>query len=148
LNLPTTDETMEVEGVGGGITKFRKSIQVPLQIHEDEVLWTSFWVGPNSQGSLIGMDILPLLNMIIFTDSRHIATTAGIIPHEDRTCNLRSVGTAKPIIRNWTKDGVWGLLCSLYPDVWAKHKLDCGKANIDPIVIEGPTHAPHKQYPS
>ncbi|XP_039505077.1 uncharacterized protein LOC120461046 [Pimephales promelas] len=138
---------MEVEGVGGGITKFRKSIQVPLQIHEDEVLWTSFWVGPNSQGSLIGMDILPLLNMIIFTDSRHIATTAGIIPHEDRTCNLRSVGTAKPIIRNWTKDGVWGLLCSLYPDVWAKHKLDCGKANIDPIVIEGPTHAPHKQYP-
>ncbi|XP_039537908.1 uncharacterized protein LOC120486109 [Pimephales promelas] len=138
---------MEVEGVGGGITTFHKSIQVPLQIHEDEVVWTSFWVGPNSQGSLIGMDILPLLNMIIFTDSRQIATTAGIIPHEDRTCNLSSVGAAKPIIRDWTKDGVWGLLCSLHPEVWAKHKFDCGKANIDPVVIEGPTHAPHKQYP-
>jgi len=35
----------------------------------------------------------------------------------------------------------------LAPDVWAKHKLDCGKANIDPIVIEGPIHAPHNRYP-
>lgn len=59
-NIPfeTISDSLYIEGINGK-NVHHKSVPVPLTLADsDNVYWTEFWVGKNTVGTIIGVDIL------------------------------------------------------------------------------------------
>jgi len=147
LDLEITPETLYIEGLNGK-TVFHKSVSVPLMLSDsDKVYWTEFWVGNNSVGTIIGVDILKELedDVLLSEDKLVLGCNETIRlshsgPHHERCAVAEPVGLTE------TRPE-WKFIISKFSEVWAKDKYDCGLAQIQPLSIPGLMHVAKRQYP-
>ena len=64
MALPTTHCSIVVVGVGGDRTTVYQSEAVLLEI-EGILLPVHFWVGPNQEGTILGIDLLGELGAVV-----------------------------------------------------------------------------------
>lgn len=154
MALPTTHRSIVVVGIGGDRTIAYQSEAVLLEV-EGIILPVHFWVGPNEEGTILGIDLLGELGAVVDAFNKRLLWTArkehksGIQGYWVPNKNVAAIGMGAPAptARDWKKEGLVGLLCQALPQVWATGKQDCGLVTILPLQIQGPAHAPHKQYP-
>lgn len=148
IDLETTSESLYIEGLNGK-TVYHKSVPVPFSIANSEnVYWTEFWVGKNTVGTIIGVDILRELeaDVLLSKDKLVLGCNETIRlsqsgPHHEKGCAVAetvSITETRP---------EWKFVISKFPEVWAKDKFDCGLAQVQPLSIPGPMHEAKRQYP-
>ncbi|GCC45403.1 hypothetical protein chiPu_0029302, partial [Chiloscyllium punctatum] len=102
---------------------------------------------------VMGIDLLGELGVVVDVSHRCLlwsSCTFHKSAHEGRWVPTKSVAAlapSVPIAQDWAKDGAFGAVCQLVPEVWATSKQDCGLVRSPPERIPGPIHAPHRQYP-
>ncbi|GCC41872.1 hypothetical protein chiPu_0025685, partial [Chiloscyllium punctatum] len=140
-------------GGGGGSSVVARRSEATLLEIDDILLPVHFWVCPNSEGTILGIDLLEELGAVV--DTFHwrllwMSRKSHKSALEGRWVPTRSVAAfapCVPITWDWTGDGTFGTVCQLVPEVWATSKQDCGLVRSPPERILGPVHPPHRQYP-
>lgn len=127
IPLETTSETLYIEGLNGKEVYYI-SVATPFVLANTEnVCWTEFWVGKNTVGTIIGVDIFKKLEaeLVLGCNNTIVLSQAG--PHRGRRYSS-------------SRDRKQMFIISKFPNVWAKDKFDCGFAKIQPLSIPGPIH--------
>ncbi len=137
IPLPLTNETIPIRGIGDTIMIATKTQPVRLDLGVT-VLEESLWYLPNSEGTVLGMDIMRKYGFVIHCFEKQIElktekTVKQCLPK--KITSVMSISTPDPIQQMVNK----------HDSIWATHEHDCGL--IDFVVcIEGEPPPPQKQY--
>ncbi|GCC42775.1 hypothetical protein chiPu_0026536 [Chiloscyllium punctatum] len=147
LDLPSTHHSISITGAGGSSVVARCSEATLLEI-DDILLPVQFWVCPNPEGTILGIDLLGELGAVVDAFYRrllwmsHKSHKSALEGRWVPTRSVAALAPCVPITRDWT-----GTVCQLVPEVWATSKQDCSLVRSPPERILGPVHPPHRQYP-
>ncbi|GCC41838.1 hypothetical protein chiPu_0025744 [Chiloscyllium punctatum] len=75
LNLPSTHHSISIAGVGESSVVARRSKATLLEI-DDILLPVRFWVCPNSEGTILGIDLLGELGAVVDAFHRRLLWTS------------------------------------------------------------------------
>ena len=141
LALPITNRTNTFEGLGGCVT-FHLSEPIPLTFPPlTKVFWVQIWVGPSNLGSILGMDLMSMLECSILLPNQVMEGSQFSTPIPIMS------GSHKGIAALTETNTVLKLLMSLFPNLWSTDKLAVGHIPIEPVRVSGPMHNPVRQYP-